>query len=536
MSKDFLSSLPIVAGALGSKWGIQLIWSGGIARTDGSTITLPEDYVDNATYRNIVLGFLAHEAAHIRYTDFSNPSQTKLQHDFTNIFEDVRIETKMAQEFPGVRNWFQHMNNELEETGKLCAPENHESEITVLVGYLLIYLNAKLDWGGSLIKHVAMATTTMRHVFGDELTVKLTNKLDKDVPTLASTEDAKQLARWVTDLLVQVNEANQASEQQHGDTDDVRDAGSALTEPSPDQKKGAEAVSRLLEAYEAKQWVPEVDKGRMMVRVIDQVLEESLKDETLCRVPDEFRNSNTLKRLDPKTADNELQLVRRKTMSLSTKLRGIVEAEGRARKRTSSAGRRVNVSQLPRLKVGDTRVFNQRSIVRAVDTAIMLVVDRSLSMCIEERQVLANQSALALAAALEPIANVQCGAMTFGDGELTQPIGAAVQQYAGRITGVKSGGNTPLVEALVQAASQLSERREHRKVIIVLTDGKPTDQKDLVSKVIKDLVASKIDIYGIGIQTDAVEKFFSINTVVEHVEDLPRAVFEMAEKALLSPA
>lgn len=71
MQSDFLKSLPITAGIIGNKLGVE-VCIGNCAKTDGQTITLPATLDERDISRNELLGFLIHEAAHVRFTKMFN--------------------------------------------------------------------------------------------------------------------------------------------------------------------------------------------------------------------------------------------------------------------------------------------------------------------------------------------------------------------------------------------------------------------------------------------------------------------------------
>ncbi|MBK5964145.1 hypothetical protein CCR95_08620, partial [Thiocystis minor] len=68
-TKTLHRAMPIVAAALGRKFGVNVIVGGmnasRTASTDGQTIWLPDLPPDSAL-REVAWGFLAHEASHVR--------------------------------------------------------------------------------------------------------------------------------------------------------------------------------------------------------------------------------------------------------------------------------------------------------------------------------------------------------------------------------------------------------------------------------------------------------------------------------------
>ena len=105
-----LRCLPVLATVLGRKYGIVVVIGGADAYTDGKTIHLPGlPAQTDDTFLGLVRGYIDHEAAHIRYTDFEllrSESIPPLTTHIWNILEDWRVEKRLAEIFPGCRRNF----------------------------------------------------------------------------------------------------------------------------------------------------------------------------------------------------------------------------------------------------------------------------------------------------------------------------------------------------------------------------------------------------------------------------------------------
>lgn len=85
-------ALPIVGSALGRKLGVRVEVSGNRACTDGECIWLPAFDPKRPEQELLSWGYLSHEAAHVRYTDFSLDYEgSALRRRLTNLLEDIRI-------------------------------------------------------------------------------------------------------------------------------------------------------------------------------------------------------------------------------------------------------------------------------------------------------------------------------------------------------------------------------------------------------------------------------------------------------------
>ena len=111
-SKDILNCLPLLASVLGDQYGVQVRIGGNEACTNGKVIQLPSLPMDcEPELLAMSRGFVDHEAAHIRHTDFTALKTANLAPVTFNLFnclEDWRIEKKLSAIFPGCRqnlNW-----------------------------------------------------------------------------------------------------------------------------------------------------------------------------------------------------------------------------------------------------------------------------------------------------------------------------------------------------------------------------------------------------------------------------------------------
>lgn len=94
---DLHRSLPVLAGIYAQKYDIKVTF-GLRAQTDGQTITLPR----NCNEEELLHVFLAHESAHIMFSDFSLNAKSEFHRHIANILEDYRIEQLFCLSFPGL--------------------------------------------------------------------------------------------------------------------------------------------------------------------------------------------------------------------------------------------------------------------------------------------------------------------------------------------------------------------------------------------------------------------------------------------------
>ncbi|MEC5406444.1 VWA domain-containing protein [Paraburkholderia sp. MPAMCS5] len=105
---------------------------------------------------------------------------------------------------------------------------------------------------------------------------------------------------------------------------------------------------------------------------------------------------------------------------------------------------------------------------------------------------------------------------------------------------LECGHENPDGEALSWAATRLLERRAHRRILMVLSDGYPATgdgnpailRTDLRARV-NELRERGVELIGVGILDDAVEAFYPTSSVVEQLHDLPGAAFQVLGRTLL---
>lgn len=109
--KHIIKSLPLLASILGRKYGVQVRIGGDKAFTNGNIIQLPSLPLDcDETLLGLIRGYVDHESAHIRDTDFNvlkKANLIPLEKFIWNTIEDWRVENVLAAVYPGCRENFQ---------------------------------------------------------------------------------------------------------------------------------------------------------------------------------------------------------------------------------------------------------------------------------------------------------------------------------------------------------------------------------------------------------------------------------------------
>jgi cobalamin biosynthesis protein CobT len=240
---------------------------------------------------------------------------------------------------------------------------------------------------------------------------------------------------------------------------------------------------------------------------------------------------------------------------------------------------KLNGPGLHRILANDARIFSKREEIKAKDTAVTLLVDCSGSMR-NAKQATAMSAAFALATTLERV-NIPSEVLGFTTGSIYcrddqvfdkskfAELEAALKAEYHK-SGVRFCRTDPIYmpifkdfnerlqsdvkkrfaymrsmqpnqaqnidgESLEYAAMRLAKRPEKRKVILVLSDGHPAgarnDDEHLRMMTTK-LTKGGYDLVGIGIEDNAVSRFYDNFLVLKSVEELPGAVMGELRKIL----
>ena len=197
------NALPIVAAAYGRKFGVAVQVGGTVAQTDGLTIAIPA-IGDDPVARTLAWGYLTHEAAHVRYTDFDAVRRTAakgpLAKGILNILEDVRVENAILGPYPGARGTLDAVNGWLIEHDQLAAPGEGDAPPAVLGNALLVMAFLRYRGETRLAEAAGEAERVLRKTFPSRFVHRLLG-LMAEIPGLGSTQDAADLTERIVALI-----------------------------------------------------------------------------------------------------------------------------------------------------------------------------------------------------------------------------------------------------------------------------------------------------------------------------------------------
>lgn len=550
MNHPLKNALPIVAAAYGEKFGVKVLIQGQDAFTDGERIVIPTANPDDPHYQQIAWGYLAHEAAHIRHTNFDmvqKASSKPIRKALLNIIEDVRIENELAKDYPGTRRSISQVIEYMVDTQQMSVPEQLEPASN-LQAWLLFRLRCHFLGQKALTPLYQAVDERVRQLFPAAAMSRLSAMLTA-VPSLASTGEVLKLVDAIVAMLEEEsrppqdesdadsgndigqdasNDSNNSSDSQIPETDSSATADVAETGDS-DNSDQADNLRQALEAS-AAQFEP--DTFAQVAEVLSEQAEghQGVTPLSLPQAEQAMLGDEAI-----------LTLSASESAQIRARLRGMVQSSQDNRNHAKRHGLRVATHRLAASQAGESRLFIQRQPRIAPNAAVHLLVDISGSMGkpIGEGNRkyfhVANEAALALAMALEGIPGV-VPAVSYFPG-IHQEVSIALLpkqsvRHRAACFDQKPRGCTPMAQAMWFAANSLLAQKQKRKLMIVLTDGDPDDwaaTHDIVDRCRR----SGFELLGIGIQTRSVEKFFPQSIVINDVKDLKRELFEVTQQLLI---
>ena len=544
MNHPLKNALPIVAAAYGEKFGVKVLIQGQDAFTDGERIVIPTANPDDPHYQQIAWGYLAHEAAHIRHTNFDmvqKASSKPIRKALLNIIEDVRIENELAKDYPGTRRSISQVIEYMVDTQQMCVPEQLEPASN-LQAWLLFRLRCHFLGQKALTPLYQAVEERVRQLFPAAAMSRLSAMLTA-VPSLASTGEVLKLV----DAIVAMLEEESRPPQDESDADSGNDIGQDASNDSNNSSDSqtletdssatgysdnSDQADNLRQALEASAAQFEPDTFAQVAEVLSEQAEghQGVTPLSLPQAEQAMLGDEAI-----------LTLSASESAQIRARLRGMVQSSQDNRNHAKRHGLRVATHRLAASQAGESRLFIQRQPRIAPNAAVHLLVDISGSMGkpIGEGNRkyfhVANEAALALAMALEGIPGV-VPAVSYFPG-IHQEVSIALLpkqsvRHRAACFDQKPRGCTPMAQAMWFAANSLLAQKQKRKLMIVLTDGDPDDwaaTHDIVDRCRR----SGFELLGIGIQTRSVEKFFPQSIVINDVKDLKRELFEVTQQLLI---
>lgn len=496
-----------------------------------------------------------------------------------NILEDVRIERLMGIDFPGSRT---NLNKLSEYLFKDCC------SVSTMMGdgmdgrlYSLLFMRVRSLINPALEESAQLLYDDMKADVQVDDYAEYTSHLDAVWGIGDSFRQdwsveyaALEFIRIVIEVLedytntTQGTNSNRTSSGDTGDSPDG-DTGDSSDGGTSSGKKSVAVSAKAVSAMASGLYnLQQEDKGNIRKRFMDAVQDmtdslennNQISDEDLAfmdfmfthtaeRLMDTLRNKNMMDALvDGKrvyiTDHNYVHTLnpeQRGDMdvvmyNLYGRLADVLQTMTLVRHSTGMCGARLDARVLHRASVGDGRIFSKKVQRLRRVTEVALLFDASGSMSMNEygksnNNEMAQCMALGCLKALRALPGVKSSLSGFSNGEMfvMSDYGDPVQEVI-----LSAVGGTPLGASLVELTSQFSDGPDVRRIILFFTDGFP-DNVGSVTMALNLAKRSGIEVYGIGLQTKAINTFMDSDhsIVVNSINDLAGGMCDMLRKGMV---
>lgn len=495
-----------------------------------------------------------------------------------NILEDVRIERLMGIDFPGSRT---NLNKLSEYLFKDCY------SVSTMMGngmagrlYSLLFMRVRSLINPALEESAQLLYDDMKADVQVDDYAEYTRHLDAvwgigDIfrQDWSVEHAALEFIRIVIEVLEDYTNTTQGTNSNRtsfGDTGDSSDGDTG--DSSKDAKTSKKSVAISAKAVSAMSSglykLLQEDKGNIRKRFLDVVQDMTDSLENNNKISDEDRAF--LDFMFSHTAERLMDTLRNKAMmdaladgkrvyitdhsyvhtlnpeqrgdmdvvmyNLYGRLADVLQTMTMVRHSTGMCGARLDARVLHRASVGDGRIFLKKVQRLRRVTEVALLFDASGSMSMNEygksnNNEMAQCMALGCLKALRALPGVKSSLSGFSSGEMfvMSDYGDPVQEVI-----LSACGGTPLGASLVELTSQFSDGPDVRRIILFFTDGFP-DNVGSVTMALDLAKRSGIEVYGIGLQTKAINTFMDSDhsIIVNSINDLAGGMCDMLRKGMV---
>ncbi|WP_020585432.1 VWA domain-containing protein [Desulfobacter curvatus] len=527
-NKLIMQSLPLVAAVLGNKYGVKVNIGGTEAFTDGNTINLPALPMDcDQKFIGLARGYIDHESAHIRDTDFDalqKANLTPLEMNIWNSIEDWRVEEKLAVIFPGCRGNFHWLIKHIFCRSKV---DDGSPPVKLIPDWILLSVRS---WNVPDLSGPRNQEETIIESRYPGLPGKINSVLQEVRSNCVTTSESILYAKKIVALLKsEVNENNRSQSPRSKTFGKPKNSFKASPGPIPtsDQNQSDEPKTQLEKLIHAK--------ADQLPKAMGEILQEHLAKESPTGAQDKVSVAVVGKRDFNILDTGNSHELSKSTTALKTRLQSTLQSILLKRSHISRKGRLDN-RQLHKVAISDPRMFIKPEERQGFNTAVHILIDCSSSM--RRRMALTTQSCYALAKALGSIKDVNVGVTAFpadppkihGCRNFEIPAVCPVIKHGARIHSrfhTRASGCTPMGEAIWWVLQQMVPLTESRKIILILSDGSP----DYLSNTVEAINQGKklgFEFYGIGIDARSIESILpNSSRSINNLSELAPAMFRI---------
>lgn len=550
-----LVELVMLARVMSQRYGVEVnVSSSGMTASCQSkkvgrhrkfTIALPA-LEDKGKFDKMTRGYLDHELGHVSFTDWDLSESTldspRVQNysyglfkDAWNIFEDVYVERKQGEAYPGSAiniKWL---------VEKTFTPDMARSAVDKLIGeiklptivdavksFLSLYLlykrramaNPKLGHSHALLDKVRESFISLDSAL-EALFAEIDGVLTKPVD---STKDALALAQEVAGAFLRWGSSAKGtkySKRQKCIGDLI--AATNTNEENGDDEEGGKKGSRL-------QFSPDVGNAfsSMIMSGKAEVmkdLKENLRAIAAVREAENLRTDSVFFLDVPPEIEREIADARSRFMRLIPPL---LQSAQYKPSRTGYSGK-LSGRDLYKSGVGNGKIFIRKAERKEQRVDAALLLDASGSMVTDINQ--AQVCLYGMLDMLKALPKVKAYAAAYYERQY--------QVISNRRIWLHANGGTPSAGATIKALSALSVAPDVRRLLFIITDGQPDDE-DAFESALAVAAGQGVEVYGIALGKGAwgIKRFFDEDYLVyaDTVKKLPEKLADIMKRALVKVA
>jgi len=548
---------------------IKINISGNGAYTDcSSMINLPTGDFNDENYIRLLEGAIDHEAGHIKHTNVLtvNESYAKgnIVKQFTNLFEDIRMEGCVKEEYRGSIKNLNAMVSAMIDMDLFKEPDFKMKTLELVFFYCLY--NGRLKYGFQ--KELTELSRLAHEALVIQGQSKLVTALDDEMKALKitqTTDDAMQIAIKVVDLLKNEDGSGDNSNDSSDDEDnsdsngsgdnsndssddednsDSNGSGDNSNDSSDDEdnsdsngsgdsnsnySQGNNVKEKILEGSEKFEGFDIHEAVReAMEKLSDQTNSEDCYREVL---DDKDISRITYGRVvDKKTA-------KRLSQQVYPALERIFKDKVRTNASWDKRGSNLDCDLLAGVATGQYNVFKKETIRTGNSAAISLLVDKSGSM--DNRtdvegntdMDIANLSALSLMYSFEKLKGVSSECVYFDDS--VHVAKAFSEKLKVKNLNVYASHYTELARGMIFSLRRLAVQPENKKFMFILTDGNTSGELNEIKQVKEEAESLGVTIFAVGINLGYKMPGFGRDfSILKDVSLFPSVIKEVIRKKM----
>jgi hypothetical protein len=580
-----------VASALGRRYGVRVSIGGEKAFSDGRDIFLPSLPLDsNQDLVRLARGYLDHEAAHIRETDFKLAKKaglTPFELHVWNSIEDFRVEKILGNQYVGCKANFEWLilkffDHDLEEDSapdrltlnwilvklrSFSVPELEprvmglqsllddalpglSAKLSPILGDIQSYCQStrdSLDFAGKIrraidgyLKDLGLDTPAYEALKNFQFEP---GTGEKAVTGEASSPSRREAERDSTDespgQRTDGDSSGDSSErdrgcQAHEDKGPAEAKDGRLgSEENTDNNPSAGSASRLKSLLEADM--------ENLPPSLDTWLEQSLNKVSAENDYDSIMVARAAPLALEELSRDQILESRKVTLLLSSKLQSLLQSLTVKHTLPGCHGR-LDTNLVHKLSLNSPKVFRRGGARMGLDAAVHILIDTSGSM--GNLTKLASVTAYSLCRSLTAVPGINVAATAFPGG-LGNPASYLNGDCWATVTPLlrhgeamhrrfqlHPSGTTPMAEALWWVLQEMNPLKESRKLVFIVTDGEPDSMSDTRTAV-QEAKRAGFELFGLGLGANSVSDLLpGRSEVITDCMDLPGKLFRLLGRAM----